>query len=144
MVDADTLVPQDHLLRKIEKVMDYDWLYERLSPYYCANNGHPGSQKRFWRTAEFRFFLTFATKERKTPSALGILLTTRQTTVLFVPEDMNRDIQLPEKTENAPTEVPQRSVRTARVEAFAERTKRTESVHHSHLAGISRFRGATA
>ena len=28
MVDVDTLVPQDHLLRKIEKVMDYEWLYE--------------------------------------------------------------------------------------------------------------------
>ena len=35
MVDIDQLVPKDHLLRKIEKVMDYDWLYERLSPYYC-------------------------------------------------------------------------------------------------------------
>jgi transposase len=39
----DTLVPQDHLLRKIEKVMDYDWLYERLSPYYCHDNGRPGT-----------------------------------------------------------------------------------------------------
>lgn len=34
MVDMDQLVPKDHLLRKIEKVIDYDWLYERLSPYY--------------------------------------------------------------------------------------------------------------
>lgn len=32
-VDIDALVPQDHLLRKIEKVMDYDWLYERLDSY---------------------------------------------------------------------------------------------------------------
>lgn len=32
-VDIDALVPQNHLLRKIEKVMDYDWLYERLDPY---------------------------------------------------------------------------------------------------------------
>jgi len=22
--------------------MDYDWLYERLSPYYCHDNGRPG------------------------------------------------------------------------------------------------------
>ena len=43
MVDVDALVPQDHLLRKIEKVMDYEWLYERLSPYYCAENGRPGT-----------------------------------------------------------------------------------------------------
>jgi len=43
MVDVDTLVPQEHLLRKIEKVMDYEWLYERLRPYYCADNGRPGT-----------------------------------------------------------------------------------------------------
>lgn len=43
MVDIDGLVPKDHLLRKIERVMDYDWLYERLSPYYCHDNGRPGT-----------------------------------------------------------------------------------------------------
>ena len=35
IVDLDTLVPKDHLLRMIEKVMDYDWLYERLEGHYC-------------------------------------------------------------------------------------------------------------
>ena len=43
MADVDTLVLKDHLLRKIEDVMDYEWLYARLSPYYCANNGRPGT-----------------------------------------------------------------------------------------------------
>ena len=43
MVDVDALVPPDHLLRKVERVMDYDWLYERLSPYDCADNGRPGT-----------------------------------------------------------------------------------------------------
>ena len=43
MVDLDALVPKEHLLRKIEKVMDYDWLYERLEPYYCHDNGRPGT-----------------------------------------------------------------------------------------------------
>ncbi len=38
MVDLDALVPKDHLLRKIERVMDYDWLYERLDPYYCHDD----------------------------------------------------------------------------------------------------------
>ena len=42
MVDIDALVPQDHLLRKIEKVMDYDWLYKRLDPYYNHETGRPG------------------------------------------------------------------------------------------------------
>ena len=43
MVDVDTLVPKYHLLRKIEDVMDYEWLYARLSPYYCVDNGRPGT-----------------------------------------------------------------------------------------------------
>ena len=42
IVDLEALVPKEHLLRKIEKVMDYEWLYERLEPYYCHDNGRPG------------------------------------------------------------------------------------------------------
>ena len=38
ITDLDTLVPTDHLLRKIDRMMDYDWLYEKLSPYYCHDN----------------------------------------------------------------------------------------------------------
>ena len=42
-VDIDALVPKEHLLRKIEKVMDYDWLYELLSPYYNHEVGRHGT-----------------------------------------------------------------------------------------------------
>ena len=40
LTDIDALVPEDHLLRKIEKVMDYGWIYERLDPYY-KHEGRP-------------------------------------------------------------------------------------------------------
>lgn len=43
ITDVDTLVPKGHLLRKIDRVMDYEWLYERLEPYYCHDNGRPGT-----------------------------------------------------------------------------------------------------
>ena len=36
MEDIDQLVPKDHLLRKIEKVMDYDWLRSTV-----RNDGAP-------------------------------------------------------------------------------------------------------
>lgn len=36
-------MPKEHLLRKIERVMDCEWLYERLDPYYCHDNGRPGT-----------------------------------------------------------------------------------------------------
>ena len=43
ITDVEGLVPKDHLLRKIERVMDYEWIYERLEPYYCADQGRPGT-----------------------------------------------------------------------------------------------------
>lgn len=43
MTDIEGLVPQEHLLRKIERVMDYEWIYERLEPYYCTDHGRPGT-----------------------------------------------------------------------------------------------------
>ena len=43
IVDLEGLVPKDHLLRKIEKVMDYEWIYRRLEPYYCKDVGRPGT-----------------------------------------------------------------------------------------------------
>lgn len=30
ITDLDGLAPKEHLLRKIDRVMDYEWLYERL------------------------------------------------------------------------------------------------------------------
>jgi Transposase and inactivated derivatives len=43
ITDIDALMPKEHLLRKVERVMDYEWLYERLSPYYCHDNGREGT-----------------------------------------------------------------------------------------------------
>lgn len=43
MADLEALVPKDHLLRKIERVMNYECLYERLDLYNCHDNGRPGT-----------------------------------------------------------------------------------------------------
>lgn len=43
ITDIEALVPANHLLRKVERVMDYEWMYERLRPYYSHNNGRPGT-----------------------------------------------------------------------------------------------------
>ena len=39
IVNFDDFVPQDHLLRKIDAVLDLDFVYELTSPLYCADNG---------------------------------------------------------------------------------------------------------
>lgn len=41
MVDVDMLVPKDHLLRKIDQVIDFDRVYDFVEQYYSPDNGRP-------------------------------------------------------------------------------------------------------
>ena len=41
IVGIDSLVPQDHLLRKIDQAVDFNRLYEMVEPLYCEDNGRP-------------------------------------------------------------------------------------------------------
>ena len=40
-VCIDELVPDDHLLRKIEKVIDFSFIHDLVKDLYCADNGRP-------------------------------------------------------------------------------------------------------
>lgn len=40
-VSVEELVPQDHFLRAIETTISFDFIEEKLRPYYCKNNGRP-------------------------------------------------------------------------------------------------------
>jgi transposase len=40
VIDIGTLVPENHLLRKINKDVDFDFIYEETAPYY-SNSGRP-------------------------------------------------------------------------------------------------------
>lgn len=40
-VSIEELVPKDHLLRKINKVIDFGFIRERVKNLYCADNGRP-------------------------------------------------------------------------------------------------------
>ncbi|WP_445671150.1 hypothetical protein [Paenibacillus sp. FSL K6-2524] len=35
----EDLVPQDHLLRKVDKHIDFSFIDEQVRPLYCADNG---------------------------------------------------------------------------------------------------------
>jgi transposase len=41
MVTLDSLVPRDHLLRKIDAVIDFTFIHDRVAGLYCADNGRP-------------------------------------------------------------------------------------------------------
>ncbi|WP_373166363.1 transposase [Agathobaculum sp. Marseille-P7918] len=41
IVGIDSLVPKDHLLRKIDQAVDFNRLYEMVEPLYSEDNGRP-------------------------------------------------------------------------------------------------------
>jgi len=41
-VSIDSLVPKDHLLRKIDRCINFDFIREKVKVYYCLDNGRPG------------------------------------------------------------------------------------------------------
>lgn len=41
LIMIEQLVPQDHLLRKIDKHIDFSFINEICRPYYCKDNGRP-------------------------------------------------------------------------------------------------------
>ena len=40
-VVIDDLMPKEHLLRKIDKYIDFSFINEICRPYYCEDNGRP-------------------------------------------------------------------------------------------------------
>lgn len=41
VVMIEQLVPENHLLRKIDKYIDFSFIHELCAPYYCKDNGRP-------------------------------------------------------------------------------------------------------
>lgn len=37
----EDFVPENHLLRKIDRFIDFSFITEKVKPYYCENNGRP-------------------------------------------------------------------------------------------------------
>ncbi|MBC5895225.1 transposase, partial [Bacillus pumilus] len=41
VVALDELVPEDHLVRKIEQAIDFDFIYDLVKDHYSSDNGRP-------------------------------------------------------------------------------------------------------
>ena len=41
IVILEQLIPEEHLLRKVEKAVDFSFIHELCAPLYCADNGRP-------------------------------------------------------------------------------------------------------
>ncbi len=56
LVMIENLVPENHLLRKIDKVIDFSFINEICKPYYCVDNGRPAIETEvIWQNRIRRF-----------------------------------------------------------------------------------------
>ena len=40
--DIEQFKPDDHILKRVDRVLDLGWLPEAVQGYYCTDNGRPG------------------------------------------------------------------------------------------------------
>jgi len=65
MVTLDELVPKDHLLRKIERVIDFSFIHDLTAALYCADNGRPPLDPTMMFKALFVGYLFGVRSERQ-------------------------------------------------------------------------------
>ncbi|HEY8530009.1 MAG TPA: transposase, partial [Paenibacillaceae bacterium] len=41
LVSLEELVPEDHLVRKIDQAIDFSFIYDLVEDLYCEDNGRP-------------------------------------------------------------------------------------------------------
>ncbi len=65
MVTLESLVPADHLLRKIDAVIDFSFIHDRVSGLYCPDNGRPALDPVLMFKALFLGYLFGIRSERQ-------------------------------------------------------------------------------
>jgi transposase len=65
MVSLESLVPQDHLLRKIDAVIDFSFIDDRVAGLYCPDNGRPALDPTLMFKALFIGYLFGVRSERQ-------------------------------------------------------------------------------
>jgi transposase len=65
IVTLEGLVPKDHLLRRIDEVVDFSFIHERVAPHYCADNGRPALDPTLMFKALFVGYLFGIRSERR-------------------------------------------------------------------------------
>jgi transposase len=65
MVSVESLVPHDHLLRKIDAVIDFSFIHDRVAGLYCPDNGRPPLDPTLMFKALFIGYLFGVRSERQ-------------------------------------------------------------------------------
>lgn len=65
IVTLEALVPKDHLLRRIDAVIDFSFIHELVAPLYCSDNGRPALDPTLMFKALFIGYLFGVRSERR-------------------------------------------------------------------------------
>lgn len=52
-VDIEKLIPQNHFLHKIDKILDLFFVRDLTTNYYCENNGRPSIDPEYYSESLF-------------------------------------------------------------------------------------------
>ncbi|MET3699072.1 hypothetical protein SAMN05877753_101222 [Bacillus oleivorans] len=58
-VFIDDLVPEDHLLKKVDKYIDFSFIGEEVRPYYSENNGRPSDPIQLFKMMFIGTFMAY-------------------------------------------------------------------------------------
>ena len=65
----EQLVQEDHVLARVDRVLDLGWLHEELADCYCPDNGRPGIDPEVAVRLMRRYLLPFFTEMPGLPIA---------------------------------------------------------------------------
>ena len=72
IVTLEALVPKDHLLRRIEAVIDFSFIHDLVAPLYCPDNGRPALDPALMFKALFIGYLFGVRSERRLVEEISV------------------------------------------------------------------------
>ena len=72
IVTLEALVPKDHLLRRIEAVIDFSFIHDLVVPLYCPDNGRPALDPTLMFKALFVGYLFGVRSERRLVQEIAV------------------------------------------------------------------------
>jgi transposase len=108
LVMLEQLVPEDHLLRKIDEHINFDFIYDLVSDKYCLDNGRPSIDPVVLFKMLFIGYLYGIRSERRLSSEIQVNMAYRWFLGLDITEDVpdsstisqNRRRSIPVKKNN--------------------------------------------
>lgn len=77
VIDIEKLIPKNHLLRKLDRVLDLSFIREMTAPLYCENNGRPSVDPELYFRIQILMYLYNIPSERRACEEVALHLAYR-------------------------------------------------------------------